>query len=94
MKLKFKHSDASLGELLAQTIEAVRGRRISLSELLEMIGEQGLLNLLHHPHPALFATSLDSRCEYAVWRSHYFNWDWHYPQPHPLATRTPYAAHS
>jgi hypothetical protein len=43
MKLKFKHSDASLGELLARTSDSIRGRDISLGELLEMIGEQGLL---------------------------------------------------
>jgi hypothetical protein len=43
MKLQFKDTDVSLGTLLAQTSESVKGRTISLGELLELIGEQGLL---------------------------------------------------
>jgi hypothetical protein len=43
MKLQFKDTNVSLGTLLQQTSEAVKGRTISLRELLEMIGEQGLL---------------------------------------------------
>lgn len=43
MKLQFKDTNVSLGTLLAQTSESVKGKTISLGELLEMIGEQGLL---------------------------------------------------
>src|SRR5688500_928712 len=43
MKLQFKDTNVSLGTLLQQTSESVKGRTISLGELLELIGEQGLL---------------------------------------------------
>jgi hypothetical protein len=43
MKLQFKDTDVSLGTLLSETAESVRGKTISLRELLEQIGEQGLL---------------------------------------------------
>jgi hypothetical protein len=43
MKLQFKDTDVSLGTLLSDTADAVRGKTISLRDLLEQIGEQGLL---------------------------------------------------
>jgi hypothetical protein len=43
MKLQFKDTDVSLGTLLSETADAVRGKTISLRDLLEQIGEQGLL---------------------------------------------------
>lgn len=43
MKLQFKDTNVSLGTLLEQTSEAIKGKTISLGELLELIGEQGLL---------------------------------------------------
>jgi hypothetical protein len=43
MKLQFKDTNVSLGTLLEQTSESIKGKTISLGELLEMIGEQGLL---------------------------------------------------
>lgn len=43
MKLQFKDTDVSLGTLLAQTSAALENRTITLQELLELIGEQGLL---------------------------------------------------
>lgn len=43
MKLQFKDTDVSLGALLSQTADEVKGKTISLRDLLEQIGEQGLL---------------------------------------------------
>jgi hypothetical protein len=43
MKLQFKDTDVSLGTLLSETAASVQGKTITLRDLLQQIGEQGLL---------------------------------------------------